>query len=282
MAPRELAVRDCVTKRARVRFVEAGSGPALLLVHDYLSSYREYDRIIEGLAEVFHVIAPDLPGFGESEKPPAARFAYRAEDFAESMLDVLAAAGEARASVCGHGLGGAVALALAASHPHVVDKLVLVAPSVPGTRPVALSRVAPLPVVGPLLFKQVWGRGLFGAHFHNHVFGGQARTCAPVDELFSHFDSPQGRESAYATLLGMLDARALEARLPRVQAPAMVVWGRTDRTGPPTLGRKVARELRGARCEIVEAGHSPAEEAPEAVTRIVTRFVRGTGSERAA
>ncbi len=282
MAPRDLAVRDCVTKRARVRYVEAGAGPGLLLIHDFLSSYKEHDRLLGPLAEEFHVIAPDLPGFGESEKPPASRFAYRAEDFAESMLDVLAAAGEARVSVCGHGLGGAVALALAASHPHVVDKLVLVSPSVPGTRPVALARVAPLPLVGPLLFKQLWGRTLFGAHFHNHVFGGQARTCAPLDELFSHFDSPQGRESAYATLLAMLDARSLEARLPRVQARSLVVWGRGDRTGPPTLGRKVARELRGARCEVLEAGHSPAEEAPEAMARVVTRFVHGKNSERAA
>src|SRR5262245_24682034 len=73
--PSDVTIRDVAARGARIRFVEAGSGPPLLLLHDFLSSHVAWDDVVPELAAHFRVIVPDLPGFGESEKPPPGRYA---------------------------------------------------------------------------------------------------------------------------------------------------------------------------------------------------------------
>src|SRR5882762_8386625 len=96
-----MVARDVSARGARVRLVEAGEGPALLLVHDCLSSRLVWEDVLPKLAAHFRVIAADLPGFGQSEKPPPARYAYGFDAFAESLVDVVAALGLGRISICG-------------------------------------------------------------------------------------------------------------------------------------------------------------------------------------
>ncbi len=156
---------DVAARGARIRFVEAGSGAPLILLHDYLASRVVWDDVLPGLAQRFRVIAPDLPGFGESEKPPPGRYRYDFEAFSESLVDLIAAVGLGRVSLCGHALGGAIALTVAATHADLVDKLILVNPLVYPPRPDAVTRIAGVPVIGPLLFKQLYGRTLFRSRF---------------------------------------------------------------------------------------------------------------------
>src|SRR5579872_3044995 len=146
--PLQPITRDVAARGARIRFVEAGRGPPLLLVHDYLASRVEWDDVLTRLSARHHVIAPDLPGFGESEKPPASRYRYDFDAFSESLVDLVAALGLVRLSVCGHALGGAVALTIASEHGHLVEKLVLVNPLVYPPRPGSLARIAGVPIVG--------------------------------------------------------------------------------------------------------------------------------------
>ena len=82
--------RDVSARAARIRFVEAGSGPPLVLLHDGLASHETFLATLEHLAAHFHVIAPDLPGFGASEKPDPQRFAYGWDAFADSVADLVA------------------------------------------------------------------------------------------------------------------------------------------------------------------------------------------------
>jgi pimeloyl-ACP methyl ester carboxylesterase len=236
------------------------------MVHGYLWSGAVWDEVFPLLSRTFRVVVPDLPGFGESEKPPPGRYRYNFDGFAESIVDLLAAIGLGRVSVCGHGMGGGVALTLAATHPHLVDRLVLVNALVYPPRQDPLSRIAGLPVIGPLVFKQLYGRMLFRARFD----GASSRH---VDRLFEIFDVPAAREAAYATMLSMLDTRPLTASVPRVTAPTLVAWGRSHRASPLEQGRRLARELGGARFEVFDCGSSPAEECPEAFANAVTAFL---------
>jgi pimeloyl-ACP methyl ester carboxylesterase len=272
--PRQPTTRDVAARGARIRFVEMGEGPPLVLVHDYLASRVAWDDVLPALSARFHVIAPDLPGFGESEKPPPGRYRYDFDSFCESLADLIAAVGLGRVSLCGHAMGGAVALTLAATYAHVVDKLVLVNPLVYPPRPDALSRIASVPVIGPLFFKQLYGRSLFRSRF---LGDGHAADNGPaarrVDHLFDLFDVPAAREAAYATIHAMLDTRPLTASVPRVKSPTLVAWGRGHRAAPVELGRRLARELGGARFEVFDCGRSPAEECPEAFAAVVTSFL---------
>ena len=275
---RQPVVRDVAARGARIRFVEAGDGPPLVLVHDYLASHVAWDDVLPRLAERFRVIAPDLPGFGESEKPAPSRYRYDFEAFSESLVDLVAAIGLSRLSLCGHAMGGAVALTLAAAHAHLVEKLVLVNPLVYPSRPDALARIASVPVFGPLLFKQMLGRTLFRNRFLAHTPpGANAGSARRVDHLFDLFDVPAAREAAYATMHAMLDTRPLTASIPRVTTPTLVVWGRENRSLPVSEGRRLSRELGGSRFEVIDCGASPAEERPEAFTQVVTSFLTAAG-----
>jgi len=277
-----LAARDVAARGARVRLVEVGDGPALLLVHGYLSSRLIWEDVLPKLAAHFRVVAPDLPGFGESEKPPPARYAYGFDAFAESLVDVVAALGLGRISICGHGMGGSIALTLAARHPALVDKLVLVDPIVYPPHGDLLTRLANMPVVGPFAFKQFCGRTVFRRHFKERVYAPDARIpWERVDRHFDVFNLPAAREAALATLRAVADTRPLTALLPRLSAPTLLVWGRDDRTLPVGQGRRLARELRHARYEVFECGHSPPEECPDAFADIAASFLASQGGQAA-
>jgi pimeloyl-ACP methyl ester carboxylesterase len=260
---------------ARIRFVEAGSGPPLVLVHDYLASHVAWEDVLPRLSQRFHVIAPDLPGFGESEKPSPNRYPYDFDAFSESLVDLVAALGLARVSICGHVLGGSVALTIAASHPHLVEKLVLVNALVyPPLELDMISRVASVPLLGPFVFKQLYGRALFRTRFLDYTRAARGGTATQrVDRLFELFDIPAAREAAYATMRAMLDTRSLIARVPRITAPTLVAWGRTHRASPVEHGRRLARELRQARLEVFDCGASPAEECPLEFAEALGAFI---------
>jgi pimeloyl-ACP methyl ester carboxylesterase len=268
------STRDVAARGARIRFVEAGEGPPLLLVHGWLSNHLVWSDVLPRFSRTFRVVVPDLPGFGESEKPTPDRYAYGFDAFAESLADLIAALELGRAAVCGAGLGGAVALTLAAEHPDLVDKLVLVGPLVYGPTMGAMGRIAPVPIVGPLVFKQLYGRALFRRWFRDHVYGeGPHVPWERVDRLFDAFNAPASREAAFATMLSMLDTRPIVARVPRVATPTLVAWGRDDKKNPVAQGRRLARELQRARFEVFECGPSPAEECPELFADVTGAFL---------
>lgn len=267
-------VRDVTARKVRMRVIEAGEGSPLLLVHGFLVNHLEYDDIIEPLATRFRVIAMDLPGFGDSEKPPPARYSYGIESFADAIADVIAAMNLGRVSLLGHSMGGAIALTLAADHPELVEKLVLTNSLVYPFPLDFKSRLPLLPVVGPFIFKQLYGRAMFRGYFRDNVFSpGHPLPLERIDRYYDYFNTPAARESAYAVMKSILDTRAVVARIPRVTMPTLVVWGRDDRMFRAALGQRLAREIPGARLELLDTGHAPNEERPEQFAAIVSKFL---------
>jgi pimeloyl-ACP methyl ester carboxylesterase len=261
---------DVAARGAHIRFVEAGQGSPVLLVHDLFASHDVWDLILPRLATRLRAIALDLPGFGDSEKPPPRRFLYGLTAFAEALVDVAAALGLGRMAVCGHGLGAAVALTTAATHPHLVERLILIAPPVYPSRQDIYTRLVGIPGLGALLLKHIYGRRLFARHL-------EARSSPPfphrIDRLYQAFNHPEAREAAYATLLATTDHRPLAASIPRITCPTLVVWGRGDRILPIDYGRRLTRELRSGRIEVFECSHAPHEELPDAFAQTISAFL---------
>ncbi len=69
------------------------------------------------------------------------------------------------------------------------------------------------------------------------------------------------------------DARAIIALTPRIETPTLVIWGRHDRVCPAAFGQRLSRQIRGARLELVDAGHCPQEERPQEVGAATRRFL---------
>jgi pimeloyl-ACP methyl ester carboxylesterase len=192
------------------------------------------------------------------------------------MADLVAAFGVGRVSVIGHSMGAAVAMALAARHAELVQRLVLV-DALCYPWPMSFRASLPLyPVIGGFIFKQLYGRTMFRSYFRDEVFSkGAPMNLARVDGFYDKFNTPAARESAYATMRAILDTRPLVARLGRVRAPSLVVWGRHDKLFPVAHAHRLAKELADSRLQILDAGHSPAEELPEQFLAVVTEFLEG-------
>jgi pimeloyl-ACP methyl ester carboxylesterase len=271
--------RDVKANGVRLRVAMSGDGPPVVLLHGLFVHHGTWDAVVDEVRSEFRLIAPDFPGFGESEKPPSSRFAYDVGAFAEVVADLFAGLDLGRAAVVGHALGGAVALTLAARHPELVSRLVLV-DSVCFDAPMDLHRrIALLPVVGGFVLKQLWGRATFRSFFRNDMLSRPDYPMERIDEYYDAFNDPAARGSALATLRATRDTRPIEAQTARVQVPTLVVWGRADRLVPARFGQRLSRQIRGAGFELMDTGHAPHEERPAEFASILGRFLR---AERAS
>ena len=127
----------------RRAFRIAGSGPALLLIHGVGDNSTTWNSVHAKLAQRFTVIAPDLLGHGESDKP---RADYSLAAFANGMRDLLAVLGIDRATIVGHSLGGGVAAQFAYQYPQMVERLVLVSSGGVTKDVTPMLRLAALPM----------------------------------------------------------------------------------------------------------------------------------------
>jgi len=270
----EPVLRDVLASGVRLRVAEDGAGSPILYLHGLYLDHATWAELSAELGDRFHHVMPDLPGFGESEKPPPARFAYDLEAFADAVVDLYAGLGLGRSTVVGHGLGGAVAITLAARHPELVSKLVLFDATWSELESSVATRVAAVPFLGSLVVKQLLGRAAFRAFFRRSLVAPDAEVDdARIDRYYDLFDTPAARGSALATLRATADARAVAALTPRIETPTLVVWGRHDRVCPAAWGQRLARTIRGARLELLDAGHCPHEERPREAAQVVRRFL---------
>lgn len=271
--PAALVHREIKASGVRLRVVEAGSGPPLVLVHGMFADHTSWDDVIDLLSDDFRIVAVDLPGFGTSEKPSPSRFRYDVDAFAGVLADLYAALGLGRAALVGHGLGGAAAIAVAAHHPELVSRLVVVDALCYEARPDLLRRVALAPLIGGFAFKQLWGRAIFRSYFKSRALGRSSSSPQRIDHYYDAFNSPTARGTALATLRNTADTRSVLANVRRVKAPVLVLWGRHDRIYPAGFGQRLARELHGAGFELFDAGHAPHEERPEQFAAVLRRFL---------
>jgi pimeloyl-ACP methyl ester carboxylesterase len=265
--------RDVTAGGVRVRVAECGSGPALLLLHGLFLDNTTWNGLRPALAARHRVVMPDLPGFGASEKPHPSRFPYAIESFAEVVADLYAGLDLGRATLVGHCLGGAVAITLAACHPELVSELVLVDALCEAPRLGAYGRLGLLPGVGGFVLKQLWNRRVFGAFFREQLVDNPSRvTAETLDTYYASFDEPPARTSAHETLRALVDTRQLATRASGLRLPTLVAWGSHDRVVPAGVARRLARDIKDARLELLDAGHLPQEERPQELGHVMLRF----------
>lgn len=258
---------DLQLRGRRVRYVDGGphGTAAIVLLHGIGRDHTQWTPLAASLARNRRVIALDLPGFGESEP---IRGPIRWEELAETVLDLVACLDLGRVTVIGHSMGAAIAIVAAADRPEFVERLVLVAPSCYRATASLEDRLIAAPIVGPTLLRRIVGSRVLRRHV-----GLDARP------------SPQ----CWAMIEATAVPSTIEARVPRVRAPSLVVWGRDDRVVPWTHGTRLARELGSARLEILDCAHFPEEERPALIDTLVRDFLgvtapraRGPAASRGA
>jgi pimeloyl-ACP methyl ester carboxylesterase len=260
----------------------AGSRPVLLLVHGMAGSSASWKAVLPRLGERYHVIAPDLPGHGESDKP---RTDYSLGAYANTLRDLMIATGVPSATVVGHSLGGGVVMQLAYQHPQRCQRLVLVSSGGLGSEVSWLLRVFALPgteYLMPLLFPG------FVRDAGNAVsqalarFGFRWAKGEQEWRAYTSLTEPQNRQSFVRTLRAVIDpaGQAVSAtdRLYLARhLPTMIVWGRDDTIIPVSHAEAAHEAIPGSRLEILDGvGHFPPAETPDRVIDLLTDFVDGT------
>ena len=272
-----LRFHTIATRRARLSTMEAGSGPPVVALHGLGGTKGSFLPTVAALAGEFRLIAVDLPGFGDSDKP--LRAAYDARYFAGAVVDLLDALEIDRAHLIGNSLGGRVALEVGLLHPDRVGGLALLAPSLAWRRgrpwapllrlvrpELGLIQFAPRPVVEGIVHRLIPGAN-------------DGWTAAGVDEFLRAFLTPAGRAAFYAAARQIYleephGDQGFWPRLRELEPEALFVWGRRDRLVPIGFARHVADALPRARHVELECGHVPQVERPAQTHSAVGAFLR--------
>lgn len=261
----------------RTRYWEMGEGPPLVLVHGLGASVEIWERNIGALSEAHHVYAPDLLGYGRTEKP---EIDYTLEAFVDFVVAFMDAMALSRADLLGHSLGGAIVLRLAIEHPERVDRLVVADGAAIGEHMSLSLRLVALPLVGELLLRprrEKTAQAL-RALYHDPTL--------VTEELIEHnyeMITMPGAQRAYlstvrnlATPLGIRDEvrSAIKARLDEVKAPVLLLWGAEDQLVPVDDAVAARERLADAQLVVIEAaGHNVMVERPERFNEAVRSFL---------
>ena len=264
-------------KGRRVHYQEAGNpeAPAILLIHGFLSSTFVWSRVFLELAAAgFRVIAPDLIGYGYSDKPK--NFDYSIESQATVVAGLLGRLGCERSILIGSSYGAAVAAIVALNHPEVVDKLVLVgAVSNNDTRRYLIMRMVRTPLVGDVVSPLLAGsRRLLRARM-KRIYDRHRQMLDEfrVDARFLSLRAA-GTHRAIIRTVRHWDADRIRREAHLIEQPTLLVWGDSDPDVPLRDGEKLQQLISNSRLIVFrDCGHHPQEEYPEAFIEVVLKFV---------
>jgi pimeloyl-ACP methyl ester carboxylesterase len=266
-----------------VAYRQAGSGPVVVLVHGITSSSATWERVIGDLARRFTVIAPDLAGHGESDKPKGD---YSLGAHASTVRDLLLALGHERASFVGHSLGGGIVLQLSYQFPERCERLVLVDSGGLGREVNLLLRAATLPG-SELVLPFLAATRLLDAGARVGDLLGRLGLHVPTDlEEIARGHSTLRDGEARAAFVHTLRS-VVEPGGQRVDAsnrlylaqhiPFLLIWGERDSIIPVSHGRAAHAQLPGSRLEVFErSGHFPQLDEPERFLEVLVDFIDST------
>ena len=274
--PGRLEVHLAGPRGRRLSWLQAGHGEPVLMLHGLGATKASFLPTINALAPTYRVIALDLPGFGDAEKPFGA--AYDAAFFARFVSEALDTFALERAHIIGHSMGGRVALELALQHAERVQSLTLLTPSLAWRRP---RRWAPyLRFVRPeLSMLQPAPRAIVDRLVRRMVPGANdGWSAVGVDEFLRGFVHPRGRAAFYAAARSIYlekpsGPKGLWDRMGAIEAPALFVWGTRDRLVPVAFARHVERAVPHAHHLELDCAHVPQFERPRELHAAVLRFL---------
>ena len=276
-------VEDCaaVINGVRWRFLRAGSGPALLLVHGFMAYSFSWRFVILGLARHYSVYAVDLPGCGFSERSDALPGTLASD--AEGLLNFMDQVGIEQADVLGTSRGGGLAIALAGLAAergmlHRIRRFVLSAP-INSWSKFGLLRIRLMATrVGRIYVVHLASRLRFILrNYFTQLYGDPA--TIPADSFLGYQEAlePAGSFEHLWNILRawQADLKRIAALLPSVESiTTLFLWGDRDLAVDPASAEELHRRWNNSSVLIMpRIGHMPYEEAPEEFNRIVLEFL---------
>ncbi len=240
--------------------IDSGAGPPVLLLHGWGATKELMAPVAQRLAH-FRVVVPDLPGFGGTPPPPGA---WGVDEYATWVLALLDRLGIEQADVVGHSNGGRIAIALAATHPERVHRLVLTDSAGIRSRH-GLRHQARVRTFKLLRAASRWAWL-------------PARVRATAQRRAERRGSADYRAASgtlRASMVRLVNAD-MRPSLARLTTSTLLIWGECDEETPMDDARTMERLIADAGLVVFEgAGHFAYAEQPDRFARIVDVFLRG-------
>jgi pimeloyl-ACP methyl ester carboxylesterase len=269
----------------RVVYREAGDPalPVLLLIHGITSSSATWDPVIPALAEHAHVIAPDLLGHGESDKPNTD---YSLGAFANGLRDLLEQLGHERVTIVGHSLGGGVAMQFAYQYSEYCQRLVLVDSGGLGREVSPALRAATLPgaefVLPVIANSRVRDAGVAVARLFRGFPMRLRPSVAEVARGYGTLAESPARTAFVQSLRSVVGpggqrVNASDRFYLGEGRPTLIVWGALDTVIPVAHAYAAHAAIPGSMLEIFEQSrHFPHMDEPARFARVLLQFLDST------
>lgn len=258
--------KEAVVFGTKIHYLEAGSGPTVILLHGLGGSSQNWTLNITPLAQKFRVIVPDQIGFGNSDKP---FIHYRIGTYVDYLDQFCKQLKIERASLVGNSMGGWIAAAYTVAFPEHVDRLVLV--DAAGYAPPPNFDYRTLYGLNPSTregMKQVAARV-----FYNKLFQSDALIDAAMAARITAGDG--------YTITSMIESITrgedfLDNRVKTIKHPTLVVWGRQDGLTPLADGERFKKEIPNSTLLVIdECGHVPQFEKAAEFNAALLKFLTG-------
>ncbi len=281
----EITHHSAVVNGVRMHYVMAGEGPLLLLLHGFPQFWYCWRHQLAALGAHFCVVAPDLRGYNETDKPD---WGYTVDVLTADVVEFVQALGYQRACVVGHDWGGVLAWELAITYPHRVERLVTLNMPHPSrmqqalaTNPRQMARSIYMALFQlPLLPEALLRAGDYA--LLDWMMRGTATSKTAFDdetiEVYKDAASKPGALTAalnwYRGLLRDGELFRFAHRQARVEVPTLMIWGQQDPALEIELSYDTELLVPNLRLEYVpDSSHWVQEEQPELVNRYLREFL---------
>jgi pimeloyl-ACP methyl ester carboxylesterase len=269
-----------------VFYREAGpkGAPKIVLLHGFPSSSREFDTLIPLLAARYHLIAPDFPGFGQSDAPPPSAYEYTFDNLARTINSLLEQLKIDKYTFYLHDYGGPVGFRIMSAHPQQLQALII--QNANAYKEGLGAKWAADPKAHPEAFDAFVS---LAATEQRHTLGtARLERYNPdtwIDE-YAHLSKPGQREIQAHLLFdyrtNVASYRAWQAWLRENRPPTLVVWGRNDPSFIAAGAQAFKRDLPDSEIHLLDAGHFALDEKNDEIARLILEFLAAHSFDRPA
>jgi len=249
----------------KVRYLESGdSKNILVLVHGLGASAERWNNVIPNFAKYYHVIVPDLIGFGYSDKPIVD---YTTDFFSTFLGKFFDALGIKRPNVIGSSLGGQIAALYASANPNNIKKLILVSPS------------GAMKQSTPALDAYIMAALYPNEQSAKNAFEMMESSGNEVDDEIVHgfierMQLPNAKLAFMSTVLGLKNSEIITTKLHTIHSPTLIIWGSKDPVIPIQYAESFASSIKDCRFyRMDDCGHTPYVQDPNTFSSIVLEFL---------
>lgn len=249
----------------KIRYLEGGeSSKNVVLVHGLGASAERWEYVIPYLSKKYHVIAPDLIGFGYSDKPSVD---YTPELFFKFLFDFLDSIGLGKVSLVGSSLGAQIVAECAGTQDKNIEKIVLVSPS-------GFMKHSTHTLDAYMMAALYPSQDAARTAFQMMAAPNKQIDNRTIENFVQRMALPNAKMAFMSTVLAVRNSVDIGKKLENISVPTLIIWGRHDSLIPIKYSKEFISSIKNCQFVIMEeCGHTPYVEEPEKFSKIVLDFL---------